>query len=108
MEEREEKIDKKEINKKLVKMVYKEDPENIEVEKILKIKKIALQIFEGDAYTRFMTLFQYNAEKASRALEICLEYFSKKRKKISDSELKSILTYLTDKKSETKIEIKRK
>jgi DNA-binding TFAR19-related protein (PDSD5 family) len=87
---------------------YEEKAEKQEVEKILKIKTLALQIFEGNAYTRFMTLLQYNSEKASKALELCLEYFSKKRSKITDNELKNILTYLSEKKNEPKIEIKRK
>jgi DNA-binding TFAR19-related protein (PDSD5 family) len=79
-----------------------------EEEKLLQIKSLALQIFEPEAYTRFMTLLQYNPEKAAKAFEFAVQFYNKKQKKIKDEELKSLLAYLSPEKRETSIQIKRK
>ncbi|MEM4295459.1 MAG: hypothetical protein QXI89_01685 [Candidatus Anstonellales archaeon] len=80
-----------------------------EMEKIAKIKATALQLFEPEAYTRFMTVMQYNSEKAVKALELCMQYFYKKQRKINDEELKNILFYLSqNERKEGSIQIKRK
>jgi DNA-binding TFAR19-related protein (PDSD5 family) len=87
--------------------VLKMAKENEEMEKLAQIKQVALEIFEPDAYTRFMTLLQLKPEKASKALEISIQYYSRKQKKISDEELKNLLSYI-NKPQETRIEIRRK
>ena len=65
-----------------------------ENERLAQLKKLALAVFESNAYTRFMTVFQMNKERAQQALQICVSRAQRNGSKISDEQLKHILEAL--------------
>ncbi|RME78956.1 MAG: hypothetical protein D6769_03630 [Methanobacteriota archaeon] len=65
-----------------------------ENERLAQLKKLALAVFESNAYTRFMTVFQMNPERAQQALQVCVSRAQRNGSKISDAQLKHILEAL--------------
>ena len=84
-----------------------------EEEKKKQLFALARMVCEEEAYNRFTnafySLYKTKPEIIEKALQYCIEYYRRTRKKIDEEQLKKVLQSLTSmEKKETRIIFKRK
>jgi len=72
-----------------------------------KIRSVLVRILEPDAYDRIMNVKISNAELYAKAVNALAYYYNKVKRKITDQELKTLLTNATERR-EGSFEIRRK